>query len=385
MDSGGVDPYQQLLMHCWQRFEQKRPTLFDTCVRISLALEKRTRAVEPQGEIVRTVTGANFASYPIPSTPIHERLYSFSADELIELLDQINRLRLEAHKNLSTDQQTFWESHVTLIRAHFLSAGKLVDVTGRTTPCPPFHGLVVDAARKEVRDVLNDIAQYRTAASQFAKIQEILGKVASSNLGDTKIYREIAILVGQEELAKFKVRTLWQECCKNADVSDYTQSAESVMAVANAIELEGADTAGHTHTASEFTMMEVAVPNVDRSQPKPVYEAEVKAGVEWTEYNRRHYSLDSPPPRVVQGYTIKVHIPRGPLIGEPQFRSGPWDAGQDGRFDRLTIMCPGIQPLCFKIVRRPWAGARRGERASFDRVSREYVVRIQFKRFDDVK
>jgi len=42
---------------------------------------------------------------------------------------------------------------------------------------------------------------------------------------------------------------------------------------------------------------------------KPRYYNRVKTGYEWNKYNQVHYDLDSPPPKVVQGYKFNIFFP----------------------------------------------------------------------------
>jgi len=42
---------------------------------------------------------------------------------------------------------------------------------------------------------------------------------------------------------------------------------------------------------------------------KPRYYNRVKTGYEWNKYNQVHYDLDSPPPKVVQGYKFNIFYP----------------------------------------------------------------------------
>uniref|UniRef100_A0A6B2LN79 Splicing factor Cactin C-terminal domain-containing protein n=1 Tax=Arcella intermedia TaxID=1963864 RepID=A0A6B2LN79_9EUKA len=53
------------------------------------------------------------------------------------------------------------------------------------------------------------------------------------------------------------------------------------------------------------------VQNADPSIPwvKPKYYNRVKTGYEWNKYNQIHYDVDSPPPKVVQGYKFSIFYP----------------------------------------------------------------------------
>jgi len=97
----------------------------------------------------------------------------------------------------------------------------------------------------------------------------------------------------------------------------------------------------------EFVLPEIEIPSVEHlgldpakiKWRKPKYFNRVKTGYEWNKYNQVHYDLDSPPPKVVQGYrfsifypdlldknktpTYKIHRTENPELVILQFIAGP--------------------------------------------------------------
>lgn len=47
----------------------------------------------------------------------------------------------------------------------------------------------------------------------------------------------------------------------------------------------------------------------DKYRPrKPRYYNRVHTGYDWNQYNKKHYDIDNPPPKTVQGYKLNVFI-----------------------------------------------------------------------------
>jgi hypothetical protein len=86
---------------------------------------------------------------------------------------------------------------------------------------------------------------------------------------------------------------------------------------------------------------------------KPKYYNRVKTGYEWNKYNQVHYDLDSPPPKVVQGYKFNIFYPE--LIDKnipPTYKIHPTENPD------LVILHflagPPYQEIAFKIVNGEW-------------------------------
>ncbi|RMZ76109.1 hypothetical protein DV737_g4970, partial [Chaetothyriales sp. CBS 132003] len=99
---------------------------------------------------------------------------------------------------------------------------------------------------------------------------------------------------------------------------------------------------------------------------KPLYFNRVALGYDWNKYNQTHYSADSPPPRVVQGYKFHIFYPDLPkhttkaptykIIRESGRRKGESRAAA-GEEDMCIIRFsagPPYEDIAFRIVDRDW-------------------------------
>jgi len=86
---------------------------------------------------------------------------------------------------------------------------------------------------------------------------------------------------------------------------------------------------------------------------KPKYYNRVKTGYEWNKYNQVHYDLDSPPPKVVQGYKFNIFYPE--LIDKntpPTYKIHPTE--NPDLVILHFIAGPPYQEIAFKIVNGEW-------------------------------
>jgi len=86
---------------------------------------------------------------------------------------------------------------------------------------------------------------------------------------------------------------------------------------------------------------------------KPKYYNRVKTGFEWNKYNQVHYDLDSPPPKVVQGYKFNIFYPE--LIDKnipPTYKIHPTE--NPDLVILHFIAGPPYQEIAFKIVNGEW-------------------------------
>jgi hypothetical protein len=101
---------------------------------------------------------------------------------------------------------------------------------------------------------------------------------------------------------------------------------------------------------------------------KPRFFNRVMTGFEWNQYNRTHYDIDNPPPKMVHGYKFTVFYPD--LIDKtvsPTFSVSPV-ATEPGFVILRFTAGPPYEDLAFKILDLPWLYSRRaGFRCQFDR------------------
>lgn len=115
---------------------------------------------------------------------------------------------------------------------------------------------------------------------------------------------------------------------------------------------------------------------------KPRYFNKVRTGYDWNKYNQTHYSKDSPPPKIVQGYKFmlfypdlidKTVAPSYTLIDDPDSTSGEF------QIIRFIGGAP-YEDVAFKIVKKEWEfNHKRGYKCVFDRGVLQ--LNFNFKRY----
>lgn len=118
----------------------------------------------------------------------------------------------------------------------------------------------------------------------------------------------------------------------------------------------------------------------DRYRPrKPRYIHRVRTGYDWNSHNKAYFSIDNPPPKMVQGYKFQVLYPD--LIDKsqaPTYRIEPADH-RDFCILRFSAG-PPYQDVAFKIVNREWDTVpRHGFLCRFDRGV--FKLFFNFKRY----
>jgi len=86
---------------------------------------------------------------------------------------------------------------------------------------------------------------------------------------------------------------------------------------------------------------------------KPKYFNRVKTGYEWNKYNQVHYDLDSPPPKVVQGYRFSIFYPD--LIDKSKAPTYKLHATENPELVILQFIAGApYLDIAFKIVNGEW-------------------------------
>ncbi|VVT51363.1 uncharacterized protein SAPINGB_P003071 [Magnusiomyces paraingens] len=125
----------------------------------------------------------------------------------------------------------------------------------------------------------------------------------------------------------------------------------------------------------------------DSGLQKPRFYNRVILGYEWNRYNQTHYSAESPPPKVVQGYKFNIFYPD--LIDSKQAptfsiirdkrKTSKQLAIAAGQNDTCIIKFHSgapYQDIAFKIVDRQWDNSpHRGSRCKFE----NGVLQVHFK------
>lgn len=93
----------------------------------------------------------------------------------------------------------------------------------------------------------------------------------------------------------------------------------------------------------------------DKYRPrKPRYYNRVHTGYDWNQYNKKHYDIDNPPPKTVQGYKLNIFYPD--MIDKtktPHYSITPCKDNKDFAILRFHAG-PPYEDVAFKIVNKEW-------------------------------
>ena len=94
-----------------------------------------------------------------------------------------------------------------------------------------------------------------------------------------------------------------------------------------------------------------------------------RAGYDWNKYNRAHYDVDNPPPKVVQGYKFNIFYPDLlDVTKAPTYKVLPDPSGDDSTALLLFQAGAPYEDVAFRIVNKDWdRGPRKGFKNVFDR------------------
>jgi Cactus-binding C-terminus of cactin protein len=102
---------------------------------------------------------------------------------------------------------------------------------------------------------------------------------------------------------------------------------------------------------------------------RPKFFNKVHTGYDWNKYNRAHYDVDNPPPKVVQGYKFNIFYPD--LIDPsqaPVFKLLDDPSGGDETKMLMFSAGPPYEDIAFRIVNKEWdRGPKKGFKSVFDR------------------
>lgn len=106
----------------------------------------------------------------------------------------------------------------------------------------------------------------------------------------------------------------------------------------------------------------------DKYKPrKPKFFNRVKSGFEWNPYNKKHYDLDNPPPKIVQGYKFNMFYPD--LINKQETPQYYLENCEDPAKVRIIFKAgPPYEDIAFEIVNKEWEmSEKNGFKCVFDR------------------
>jgi hypothetical protein len=103
---------------------------------------------------------------------------------------------------------------------------------------------------------------------------------------------------------------------------------------------------------------------------KPKYFNRIHTGFDWTKYNKAHYEIDNPPPKMVQGYKFNIFYPD--LIdpnAAPKYTLEKDPESSDGSTCIIRFSGgPPYEDIAFRIVNKQWnTDPKRGFKCIFDR------------------
>lgn len=105
----------------------------------------------------------------------------------------------------------------------------------------------------------------------------------------------------------------------------------------------------------EITLEQQTYSWADKYRPrKPRYYNRVHTGYDWNQYNKKHYDIDNPPPKTVQGYKLNIFYPD--MIDKsktPHYSITPCKENKDFAILRFHAG-PPYEDVAFKIVNKEW-------------------------------
>jgi Cactus-binding C-terminus of cactin protein/Conserved mid region of cactin len=140
----------------------------------------------------------------------------------------------------------------------------------------------------------------------------------------------------------------------------------------------GEDTQGD----SEEPLSDEAVLVTETRGVKPFYQTSVYKGYMWTHYNKLHFSVDSPPPKLVKGYRFAVALPKlKNRDALPTFTLEPDPSGSDEFVVLHFRFGEPYRHLAFRVVNREWETSQRlGFRCYIDS-QLTFHLRFRYKRY----
>eukprot|EP00344_Euplotes_crassus_P009558 CAMPEP_0197019510 /NCGR_PEP_ID=MMETSP1380-20130617/80747_1 /TAXON_ID=5936 /ORGANISM="Euplotes crassus, Strain CT5" /LENGTH=256 /DNA_ID=CAMNT_0042446945 /DNA_START=36 /DNA_END=803 /DNA_ORIENTATION=- len=86
---------------------------------------------------------------------------------------------------------------------------------------------------------------------------------------------------------------------------------------------------------------------------KPRFFNRVKTGYEWNAYNKAHFTMDDPPPKIVQGYKFNIFYPD--LINKQETPQYFLENCEDPAKIRIIFRAgPPYEDIAFEIVNKEW-------------------------------
>ncbi len=360
--------YERLIKGSWLRFKQHDTTPFDMIVRICFALSPCPKSEWPREElIVKSVTQAHFARYPIPKRPLLGILEDLAPDDVVTLLEQLNHLRLQRLASHLTEVQVeFIECVVTVCRLMMARRGRFLSVSGAQLPLTP----QAEWVSSQVAEILNGAG---AGAVKDAIVQ--LSSMPADAALDYALLRARGI-VSTSRMVQL-VGTVNEEV--ERDDKPYISGSGDDKVIAEAAtkgQVLTSATTGVVHAVSEFSVTQLAVDAGGRTS-EARYVAKVISGNEWTVHNRHLYNSDTGRPSpVVTGYQFSFQV--DPQVSS-QAGTPRYTVEERGRRAHLTIEWPSIvRPLKFEIVNRIWDA--RSVNRRWDGVMGVYTLEWRFMR-----
>ena len=113
---------------------------------------------------------------------------------------------------------------------------------------------------------------------------------------------------------KLDVEDEFEKKAKNISLFDQLEGNDAeTKATASSSGAASIDAEGSGKEQGKSNTIEVTVEHhylwSDKYRPrKPRYYNRVHTGYDWNQYNKKHYDIDNPPPKTVQGYKFNVSL-----------------------------------------------------------------------------
>ncbi|KAJ1978114.1 hypothetical protein H4R35_002028 [Dimargaris xerosporica] len=342
------------------------------------------------------------ASFSDPLGPLADRVHAMfdgkSQSELVTLRDQIER-KLASREPLDVE---YWEQLLQVLKVY------MAKETLREMHQQLLEKRLSQLRDKQLREALRDqedleaeldmatdqppdTAGEPAADAQLAGVVDPLSEPTtaahasvSTAVASPKLYaqltahdQDVPVLTVAEDRAQLlasRRQVVQQRFVAKKDYiprhllagTDGDQDLSNMLFKAEASKGMGVD--------EEMYSLEANLANVtylwqDKYRPrKPRYFNRVRIGYVWSKFNRAHYDVDNPPPKVVQGYKFNIFYPD--LIDKSQ--APTYVVEPDPESEETVLLRfkagPPYEDLAFRIIKKEWEYSRRfGFRSVFDR------------------
>lgn len=328
-------------------------------------------------------------------------------NELVELENSI-KSKIKNETGIDID---YWESLLGQLKAHMARARlrdrhkeiltrklnelkKQQGIREENTEESSFDKRIKDRIRKEeeqyeekqrelkAKGIINDEESDEDMIDEFDKAEKLIEKeeaneleLKSLSINDYQAGNYSPALIRQEDLPidtfiitqkednkrmqLMRAQVLGTGSVKPDDEEEFEKKAREKIEIGEEeISSDEASSSKYKENKSSTQEVELAQQTYawsDKYRPrKPRYYNRVHTGYDWNQYNKKHYDIDNPPPKTVQGYKLNIFYPD--LIDKtktPVYSVTPCKDNKDFSILRFHAG-PPYEDVAFKIVSKEW-------------------------------